>query len=255
MTVERIARIVLNTRDAEALAGFYVAGLGFERRAPDADTIELGLGETTLALRTVGPDAAGYPTEVPGWDTRFQHCAIAVSDMTRAMALLRETTGWDAISEDGPVRLPARSGGVVAFKFRDPDGHPLEFIAFPDDAAARGHPLLRIDHTAISVADVGRSIAFYEALGLRVGGRTLNDGVEQERLDAVPGATVDVVTLALPANTKPHLELLGYLGHDDRPVRQAKSDDVAATRIAFAGTDTPVHLVRDPDGHVLMLGS
>lgn len=30
------------------------------------------------------------------------------------------------------ARLPESSGGVTAFKFRDPDGHPLELLAFPD---------------------------------------------------------------------------------------------------------------------------
>ncbi len=40
----------------------------------------------------------------------------------------------DANLAAGPERLPARSGGVSAFKFRDPDGHPLELLAFPPEA-------------------------------------------------------------------------------------------------------------------------
>ena len=35
---------------------------------------------------------------------------------------------FTTISRNGPEALP---GGVVAFKFRGPDGHPLELIQFP----------------------------------------------------------------------------------------------------------------------------
>ena len=44
---------------------------------------------------------------------------------------------------------------------------------------------LGIDHSAIAVSDSARSIAFYEALGLRVAARALNSGHEQARLDGV----------------------------------------------------------------------
>ena len=46
-------------------------------------------------------------------------------------ARLSAHAGWTTISTDGPQLLPASSGGVTAYKFRDPEGHPLELIAFP----------------------------------------------------------------------------------------------------------------------------
>lgn len=246
--VERIDRIVLNTRDSAALSRFYVDGLGFE----PIDGRLLGLGDTRLEIREVGSTATPYPDDVRGWDPRFHHFAMAVSDMPRAMALLQAIDGWRPISRGGAVTLPAGAGGVTAFKFRDPDGHPLELIAFPRDQQGDGHPLLRIDHTAISVTDVERSIAFYAGLGLRVDGRTLNAGREQERLDDMDGVTVDVVTLRLPTDTTPHLELLGYRRETDRSPRPLGIDDVAATRIVFAAArEAPARLTRDPDGHVL----
>ena len=44
---------------------------------------------------------------------------------------LSAAAGWRPISEGGPQLLPPSNGAVRAFKFRDPDGHPLELIWFP----------------------------------------------------------------------------------------------------------------------------
>ena len=113
---------------------------------------------------------------------RLRICAFSISRSSspiwrQAYRRLCSVSGWTAISIDGPQRLPASSGGVSAFKFRDPDGHPLELLAFPDgawpahwQARSNGDLALGIDHSAISVSDSARSIAFYEALGLRVAG-------------------------------------------------------------------------------------
>ncbi len=189
---------------------------------------------------------------MPGWSPLFQHCAIRVADMAAAMARLDRVGGWRPISTDGPQTLPPNTGGVTAFKFRDPDGHPLELLAFPD---RRDGPLFAgIDHSAISVADVGRSIAFYEALGLRVAGRSLNAGIEQSRLDAIDGATVDVVSLALPSGTPPHVELLGYRGAFDRAAWPPVAiDDVVSTALVFESGRSTAATLRDPDGHVLVV--
>lgn len=129
----------------------------------------------------------------------------------------------------------------------------------------------RIDHSAISVADVSRSIAFYEALGLRVGPRTLNQGIEQQQLDAIPDAQVDVVGILPSAVEKPHVELLGYRGRYDRAGEPTDLDAGAATRLVLMLDDEEaLHtivahhadrivrrarstLLRDPDGHLLDL--
>ena len=114
--------------------------------------------------------------------------------------------------------LPQSSGGVHAFKFRDPDGHPLELLQFPPDSrpaawqgrsADAGQIGLGIDHSAISVADADASPSFYRSLGLEPGERTLNRGPEQQRLDDLAGVEVAVVPMQ-PASGTPHLELLGY---------------------------------------------
>ena len=99
-------------------------------------------------------------------DPPFQHFAIVVSDMTAAYANLQVLQNWTAISR-WPANSPPSSGGVTAFKFRDPEGHPLELLTFaPGPKSARwslrsDNNYLGIDHSAISVADTDRSVAFY----------------------------------------------------------------------------------------------
>ena len=148
--------------------------------------------------------------------------------------------------------MPNRAGGVTAVKFRDPDGHPLELLQFPD-GAARGWPgsgLLGIDHSAVSVADVARSLRFYEAQGLSPGATSLNHGPTQAMLDGLSDVEVDVVPLQ-PSAMPPHLELLCYRHPGGRAFRSSDANDIAATRVLWrAGRDA---LVRDPDGHLHQL--
>ena len=66
-----------------------------------------------------------YPLGSTSTDLWFQHMAIVVTDMRRLLAGMANRR-FRPISRNGPVRLPDDSGGVMAFKFRDQDGHPLE---------------------------------------------------------------------------------------------------------------------------------
>lgn len=243
----------------------------------------LRLGQQVIALAETQPPGRSYPGDVPGWDRLFQHFAIVVSDMTAAYANLCTLRDWTAISTDGPQILPPSSGGVTAFKFRDPEGHPLELLAFapgavPDYWRIRsGNLYLGIDHSAISVADSSRSIAFYGRLGLLRTASAVNVGHEQEKLDNLPGANVEVTALAPPAQAVPHVELLCYRGNFDRHELLISRNDVAATQIVFEvdrdaldvivalNRDTifgstasetgkiPAVLLRDPDGHLLCI--
>ncbi len=95
----------------------------------------------------------------------------------------------------------------------------------------------RLDHSAISVADTARSVAFYESLGLSVVSRSLNTGPEQARLDAVPSPTVEVTGLGFPDGRPPHVELLCYRGEHPRTVSDLAIGDVAATRLVIAMAD------------------
>jgi catechol 2,3-dioxygenase-like lactoylglutathione lyase family enzyme len=193
-----------------------------------------------------------------------------------------------------PQRLPdwnPNAGGIRAFYFKDPDGHPLEILWFPPgkgDARWQrpGDQLfLGIDHTAIVVADTERSLACYrDTLGLRVVGSSENHGPEQERLNNVFGARLRITTLRAVAG--PGVELLEYLTpRDGRPApADARANDLAHWQTRLVVSDAKAAhravrngacgetisgsvvalgeprlgfargtLLRDPDGHALQV--
>src|SRR6185437_10932555 len=171
----RLAAIIafrLTTTDPERLARFYES-IGFSVAqaipVPRADVALLGLtgGGTRIAL-TIGEqrielegfDRKGrpYPENATAADLCFQHFALVTPDAAAAWERAR-THGATPISTGGPVTLTASAGGLTAVKFRDPEGHPLEFVQFPAalEGSRRSEWLSGIDHSAISVADADAS--------------------------------------------------------------------------------------------------
>jgi len=274
-----LVRFGLNSPNALRLAGFYEQAFGatVQRRERQqergfslwsgvpgggASTL-LRLGDTTLELLEFDHPGRTYPKHLPPYDTRFQHFGIVVTDMRRAMERLGAIVGWTAISTEGPQVLPPSAGGVIAFKFRDPDGHPLEFLQFPTGKSPRhwtvesGAELFRgIDHSAMSIRHVDRSIHFYQSLGLHLSARTLNQGLEQQRLDNVQSPLVDVLALA-PLTPTPHVELLHYRTLSLRAPETLEINDIAAARLILSLREStgprPLRgrLLQDPDGHFI----
>jgi catechol 2,3-dioxygenase-like lactoylglutathione lyase family enzyme len=188
-----------------------------------------------------------YPAGIDAADLRFQHFAFPTPDAAASVERALQA-GATLISNGGPVRLPAASGGVIAVKFRDPEGHPMEFLQFATQPAAT----VAIDHSAISVSHVEASIQFYTLRGLKTGGRTLNQGSTQAALDGLERPLVDVVPL-LPKVEAPHLELLGYRHPHPTAKDPLRTGDVAATRIVWASEVDA--LLEDPDGHFHQLSA
>ncbi len=246
--IRRIAAFELVTPDVDRLAEFYCRHLGFARHGH-----ALRLGAQEVRLAPAGAGARPYPSGSTASDLWFQHFAIVTTDIAAAVALA-EAAGAVAITAGGPQHLPLRSGGVIAWKFRDPDGHPLELLQFPPGAmpaAWRGARGLHvgIDHSAISIAEIDASIAYYrERFGFVPISRELNWGAEQALLDGMAGARAEIVGLRIPEGGPPHLELLGY----DPPGRPSTvgAGDIAATCIVLE-TDggPPAGSAPDPDGH------
>lgn len=281
--MSRIAAISLTTAAPDVLETFYRRAFGFERVAfpaplspahlkslgisGGARATVLRLGLQHLQLLAFDQGGSPYPVDVPGNDLRFQHFAIVAAGMQTAYTRLQTCGGWIPITHPAPQLLPASSGSVSAFKFRDPEGHPLELIAFPQENIPAAWKQTRaaavclgIDHSAISVADTARSVEFYrERLGFAVSGGSCNSGTEQARLDGVHDPVVDVTALSPRGGGPPHLELLCYRNPAPRqaacPV--LASNDVAATRLILElDRESPrsgVELIHDPDGHALLL--
>jgi catechol 2,3-dioxygenase-like lactoylglutathione lyase family enzyme len=260
----RIAAIQLVCRDVAATAAFYRAAFDCTSSSP----LVLMLGEQPIEL--VATKSASRIL-APANSTAFQHFAIVVSDIEQAMQKLSSCRGWIPISRAGPQALPPASGGVTAFKFRDPEGHPLELLRFPDGARppawsdCKPGTFLGIDHSAITVANTARSVAFYRELGFFVMSRQINRGSEQEQLDDLDGAVVEVTSLASPTGAAPHLELLCY--QQPNVIDEvAAMDDPRSTRLILEGGDCErayranqakrsasiaETCMRDPDGHML----
>ena len=298
--VQSLSRIALVSREPKRLAAFYQSAFGVtpcdETRMAgpplasllgsagvEARLQALRLGAQTIEILSIQPEGVAYPADVPAWSNLFQHFAIVVSSMPPAYARLTAHKGWTPISMAGPQVLPASSGGVTAFKFRDPEGHPLELLAFPPEAVPerwrepRANGFLGIDHSAITIADTPRSREFYWRLGLQRSGGSYNTGPAQNRLDGALDTAVEVTALA-PAEVPPHVELLCYRKVAGRNTKHPGSNDVAATELVLsagsaAALDTlcvenadalvsgPVTfedgrvraMMRDPDGHLLRL--
>jgi catechol 2,3-dioxygenase-like lactoylglutathione lyase family enzyme len=252
----------------------------------------LQLGREMVVLTDYLAPQGGRPIPVDsrsndGW---FQHIAIIVSDMDRAYQHLRQHRVQHAST--GPQTIPAwntAAGGIKAFYFRDPDHHNLEILWFPP---GKGHDrwqrkdelFLGIDHTAIVVADTEKSLGFYrDTLGMNVVGESENYGIEQERLNNVFGARLRIT--ALRAEAGPAIEFLEYLApRDGRPYpADSKANDIwhwqihlisrspgdafdvlrsgTAPFVSSGPTALPNEnlgfneglLIRDPDGHALLL--
>jgi catechol 2,3-dioxygenase-like lactoylglutathione lyase family enzyme len=285
--VTRLLRLRLCSHEAKQLANFYEAALGFRRISVEhlsasqvhafvphggrALRISLALGAQHVELiQFVDRPGRPYPDGASSSGLIFQHFAIVVADMEAAMTRLSAVGGWSSISTHGPQHLPQSSGGVTAFKFRDPEGHPLELLAFPPDqmpevwqakSGEGGSPFLGIDHSAISVFDSERSIAFYQSLGLAVSHRSVNHGPEQAQLDGVHEPVVEVTAMTVNG-AAPHLELLCYRQQTQRSVLDLQASDVAATCMVFGDASRvssrsskplPARLLQDPDGHHLSI--
>jgi len=150
----------------------------------------------------LAPVGRAIPADSRSNDRWFQHVAIVVSGMESAYARLR-AAGVEHVST-APQRLPdwnPNAGGIVAFYFRDPDGHNLELIWYP---SGKGDPrwqskdrlFLGVDHTAIGVGSSAAGLAFWrDALGFVVAGGAENWGVEQEHLNQVFGARLSITGL------------------------------------------------------------
>jgi len=304
-----IRGFTLTVSNLEASVAFYEQALGFrrvdERVISDRNfdyltgvfgtrvrAATLALGDEKIELEQyVAPGGQPIPVDSRSNDLWFQHFAVVVSDMERAYEHLRAFP-IQSISS-APQTIPASNlaaAGIKAYKFKDPDGHPLELLWFPADKGRakwrqpNGKLFLGIDHSAIGISSTERSTAFYrDLIGLSVAGGTVNTGMTQEQLDNAFGAVVRITGLRPERDESPGLEFLQYVTPSGgRPSPHAlRPNDLVLTRtvvevddlsalairlqsngvsfispepVAVAGQSWSKELmVKDPDGHAVML--
>ena len=179
--LQAIISFHLVTPDLPRLVAFYHEVLGFALEgAPQpisqAEMACLGVaGGATRQVLSIGLqrvaieqfEVAGqpYPLRSNAASLWFQHLALVVVDIAAAHARLRDVA---PISRHGPQQLPPASGGVKAFKFRDPDGHPLELLEFPagkSPAAWRGRRSCRGRSRSASIIRQSASVTWRPARG------------------------------------------------------------------------------------------
>jgi catechol 2,3-dioxygenase-like lactoylglutathione lyase family enzyme len=307
--VERIRAVGLTVSDVDRAQAFYTQALGFQfvsdititsetysqlEGVPGATIrlVRLQLGDEHIELmQYLNIKGNPIPADSQSNDLWFQHLAIVVSDFDRAYAHLQAFI-TESIST-APQTIPPdnqAAAGIRAFKFKDPDLHPLELIWFPPDKGQdRWHQpaqrlFLGIDHSAIAITDTEQSLHFYrDLLRMQVDGGSLNQGETQARLDGLPAATARITALR-PTQGGMGIELLDYLiPKHDRPMpNNWKSYDIAHMQVELVVNDlelaidqlhqngvqfispqmvqfsspNPYHqacLVKDPNGHAMML--
>jgi catechol 2,3-dioxygenase-like lactoylglutathione lyase family enzyme len=302
--VIEVEQISVTVADLTRTEAFYRDGLGFQTLSRDtaasegmqrlygvpaaAKSLTMELGRQRVEFVEFEQPGRLYPTDSCSADLWFQHFAIVVRDMDASFARL-SAVHFQSISVNGPQTLPAADGHVRAFKFRDPDGHPLELIYFPPgvgravwESSSPAQVALGIDHTAIAVSNTRASEAFYATLlGMHLAYEQVNRGPAQERLDATFDAMVRITGLRPDSPDGPGIELLDYrapstgrpmprdsraidLWHEHTVVRVDRLEELVArlgrAEVRFVSPGI-VRLangrraaeVIDPDGHTIVI--
>jgi catechol 2,3-dioxygenase-like lactoylglutathione lyase family enzyme len=283
LSFEKISDVEVAGGEYERLQGVFGARMR---------VVRLRLGDELIDLTEyLAPQGRPIPADSRSNDRWFQHIAIVVSDMDKAYQQLRVHRVKHAST--GPQTIPATNqaaAGIRAFYFKDPDGHNLEIIYFPQGKGdprwqnTNGELFLGIDHSAIVVSDTARSLKFYrDLLGLKLTGESMNHGTEQEHLNNVAGARLRIS--GLRAQSGPGIEFLDYLAPKDGRAAPAdtRANDLWHWQTTLATTSAAVAkrkirgargrivspsviempdkslgfakglLARDPDGHGLQL--
>ncbi len=226
--------------------------------------VRMQLGNEYLDLtQYFAPPGRPIPGDSRSNDLWFQHVAIVVRNMDQAFEKLRALKVQ--FVSTGPQTLPpsiAAAAGIKAFYFRDPDQHNLEIIYFPP---GKGDPhwqektdnlFLGIDHTAIGIANTESSLHFYrDLLGFRKAGESENFGTEQEHLNQVFGAHLQIT--GMRAASGPGIEFLEYLTPRDGRARPADvhANDIVHWQIMITTDDLDLLARKLRDAHVRFVSS
>src|SRR3989441_5872216 len=250
LTFQKVSDVEVFGEEFEHLEGVFGARMRIVR-------MQLG-NEYPDLTKYLAPPGRPIPVDSRSNDLWFQHIAIVVRDMDQAFDKLRALKVQ--FVSTGPQTLPPSikaAAGIKAFYFRDPDQHNLEIIYFPP---GKGDPrwqektdnlFLGIDHTAIGIANTESSLRFYrDVLGLRKAGESENFGTEQEHLNQVFGAHLQIT--GMRAASGPGIEFLEYLTPRDGRSRPADvhANDIVHWQTMIATDDVDLMVKKLRHAHV-----
>jgi catechol 2,3-dioxygenase-like lactoylglutathione lyase family enzyme len=255
LTFRKISDFEVLGPEYEHLEGVFGARMRIVRMQLGTEFIDL--------TQYLAPPGRPIPQDSRSNDRWFQHVAIVVRDMDAAFEKVRATKAQfvSTAPQTLPASIPA-AAGIKAFYFRDPDGHNLELIYFPP---GKGNPrwqepsdslFLGIDHTAIGIASTAESLKFYrDLLGMRQAGESENFGNEQEHLNQVFGAHLQIT--GMRASRGPGIEFLEYLTpRDGRSIPDGtKSNDIMHWQTTIATSDLDATAQKLRQDHVGFVSS
>jgi catechol 2,3-dioxygenase-like lactoylglutathione lyase family enzyme len=123
--IDHIDHVVLNCRDVDATADWYVRVLGMRREVFGGGRIALVFGEQKINVRPTGaPNWVTAATDAPG---SLDLCFIADADPDAIGAHLRDC-GVEIT--EGPVPKTGAQGAMTSHYCRDPDGNLVEVATY-----------------------------------------------------------------------------------------------------------------------------
>lgn len=125
-SVDRLDHVVINCRDVDAVAAWYVRVLGMrQERYGGDDRIALHFGRQKFNLRPSG--AADWETareDVPG---SLDLCFVTEDPLDDVIAHMRDC---GVTITDGPIERSGALGPMTSVYCRDPDGNLVEVASY-----------------------------------------------------------------------------------------------------------------------------
>ena len=126
LAIERIDHVVLNCRDVETVADWYVRVLGMRREVFSGNRVALRFGDQKLNLRPTG--ASNWPTGVVDSPGSLDLCFITTASPDDVAAYLRDE---GVPITEGPVPKTGALGAMTSYYCRDPEGNLVEIASYP----------------------------------------------------------------------------------------------------------------------------
>lgn len=126
LAIERIDHVVLNCRDVETVADWYVRVLGMRREVFSGNRVALRFGDQKLNLRPTG--ASNWPTGVVDSPGSLDLCFITTASPDAVAAHLRDE---GVPITEGPVPKTGALGAMTSYYCRDPEGNLVEIASYP----------------------------------------------------------------------------------------------------------------------------